>query len=171
MCLPNNILFPVLMFAFISDCRSFSPCWPLAFLIFSTPLWISMFFFPCNSWGPLFSITHSSSFSVIHVSVNIKNNAEKDTTLLLFFLSKSPGGHVIPFQIKPWVAFGLPYLLIELFYIGMPVMRTDGRALVQCMVMWLPNFLGWVRLPHFLSYGALPLEHCYKSRISVFVYK
>ena len=26
------------------------------------------------------------------------------------------------------VAFGLPYLLIELFYIGMPVVRTDGRA-------------------------------------------
>ena len=28
---------------------------------------------------------------------------------------------------KPRVAFGLPYLLIELFYIGMPVVRTDGR--------------------------------------------
>ena len=41
------------------------------------------------------------SFSVIHVSVNIKNNVEKDTTLLLFFLSKSPGGHAISFQIKP----------------------------------------------------------------------
>ena len=126
MCVPN-ILFPVFMFAFIFHCRSFSPCWPLAFLIFSPPLWISMFFSLRNS-SPLFSITRSSSFSVIHVSVNIKNNAEKDTTLLLFFLSKSPGGHVISFQIKPWVAFGLPYLLIELFYIGMPVVRTDGRA-------------------------------------------
>ena len=30
-------------------------------------------------------ITRSSSFSVIHVSVNMKNNAEKDTTMLLFF--------------------------------------------------------------------------------------
>ena len=49
----------------------------------------------------LFSITRTSSFSFIHVSVNIKNNAEKDRTLLLFFLSKSPGGHVISFQIKP----------------------------------------------------------------------
>ena len=36
-CLPN-ILFPVFMFAFIFHCRSFSPCWPLAFLIFSPPL-------------------------------------------------------------------------------------------------------------------------------------
>ena len=86
-----------------------------------------MFFFLENS-SLLFSITRSSSFSVIHVSVNIKNNVEKDKTLLLFFLSKSPGGHAISFQIKPWVAFGLPYLLSELFYIGMPVVRTDGRA-------------------------------------------
>ena len=126
MCLPD-ILFPVFMFAFIFYCRSFSPCWPLAFLIFSPPLWISMFFFLRNS-SPLFSITRSSSFSVIHVSVNIKNNAEKDTTLLLFFLSKSPGNHEISFQIKPWVAFGLLYLLIRLFCIGMPVVWTDRRA-------------------------------------------
>ena len=105
----------VFMFAFIFHCRSFSPCWPLAFLIYSPPLWISMFLFLRD----LFSITRSSSFSVIHVSVNIKNNAEKDTTL---------SGHVISFEIKPWVAFGLPYLLIELFYLGMPVMRTLARA-------------------------------------------
>ena len=47
---------------------------------------IFMFFFLQNSSLP-FSITRSSSFSVIQVSVNIKNNVEKDTTLLLFFLS------------------------------------------------------------------------------------
>ena len=52
------------------------------------------------------------------------------TLLLLFFLSKSPGGHVISFQIKPGVAFGLLYLLIELFYFGMPVVRTDSRCTV-----------------------------------------
>ena len=154
MCLPN-ILSPVFMFAFIFHCRSFSPCWPLAFLIFSPPLWISMFFFLRNS-SPLFSITRSSSFSVIHVSVNIKNNAEKDTTLLLFFLSKSPGGHVISIQIIPWVAFGLPYLLIELFYIGMPVVRTDGRAGGRCTVTWLPNFLGWVDYHISLAMGLRP---------------
>ena len=44
----------------------------------------SKFFFLRNSF-PLFSITRSSSFSVVHVNVNIKNNAEKDTTMLLFF--------------------------------------------------------------------------------------
>ena len=40
-------------------------------------------------------------FSVIGVSVNIKNNIEKYSTLLLFFLSKSLGGHAISRQIKP----------------------------------------------------------------------
>ena len=63
------------------------------------------------------------------MSVNNKNNVEKDTTLLLFFLSKSPGGNAISFQIKPSVAFQLPYLLVELFYIGMPVVRTDSRVI------------------------------------------
>ena len=136
-------------------------CWPLAFLIFSPPLWISMFFFLWNS-SPLFSITRSSSFSVISYPrfVNIKNDAEKDTTLLLLFLSKSPGDHVISFQIKPWVAFGLPYLLIELFYVGMPVVRTDGR----CTVTWLPNVLGWVDYRISLAMGLHPR---YAIRFSV----
>ena len=88
------ILSPVFMFAFIFHCRSFSPCWPLAFLIVSPPLWIFLFFSLQNS-SFLFSVTRSSSFSAIHVSVNIKKNVEKDKTLLLFFLSKSPGGHAI----------------------------------------------------------------------------
>ena len=40
----------------------------------------------------------SSSFSVIHVSVHVKKKLRK---IHHFFLSKSPGGHVISFQIKP----------------------------------------------------------------------
>ena len=73
------------------------------------------------------SLTLALSVSVIHMSVNIKNNIEKDMTLL-FFLTKSPDSHVISFQTEPWVAFWLPYLLIELFYIGMPVVQTDGST-------------------------------------------
>ena len=120
MCLPN-ILFPVFMFAFIFHCRSFSPCWPLAFLIFSPPLWISMFLFLQNS-SPLFSITRSSSFSVIHVSVN-------DTTLLLFFHPKSPGGHVISFQIKPWVAaIPVDWVILHWYACG-----ADGRSLARSL--------------------------------------
>ena len=144
------------MFLFIFHCRSFSPCWLLAFLIFSPPLWTLMFFFLRNS-PPLFSTTRSSSIFVIHVCVNIKNNAEKDTTLLLFFLSKSPGGHVISIQIKPWIAFGLPYLLIELFYIGMPVVRTDGHSIARSLYSHvITKFSRMGRLPHFLSFGAPP---------------
>ena len=153
MCLPN-ILSPVFIFAFVFHCRSFSPCWLLAFLILSPPLWSSMFFFLQHS-SLLFSVTHSSSFSVIHVRVNIKNNVEKDETLLLFFLSKSPGGHSISFQIKPWVAFCLTYLLIELFYIGIPVLRTDSRAVGRCTVTWFSNFLGW-GVYHIFSPMVLP---------------
>ena len=123
MCLPN-ILSPVFMFAFIFHCPSRSPCWPLAFLIVWPPLWIFMFFF-LQSSSLLFSITRSSSFSVIHVRVNIKNNVEKDMTLLFFFsfLNKSP--------VRPcdFVAFRLPYLLFELFYIGISVVQKDSRAL------------------------------------------
>ena len=167
MCLPN-ILFLVFMFAFIFHCRSFSPCWPLAFLIFSPPLWIPMFFFLRNS-SPLFSVTRSSSFSVIPVNVNIKNNAERDTTLFLFFLSKSPGGHVISIQIKPWVAFGFSYLLIELFYIGMPVVRSIAHSLARCTVTWLPNFLGWVDYHISLAMGLRPARRAPLISTALFV--
>ena len=34
--------------------------------------------------------------------------------------------HVPFYSSLPLIAFGLPYLLIELFYSGMPVVRTDG---------------------------------------------
>ena len=109
-----------------------APSWPLTFLIVPPPLWTFMFFFLQNS-SLLFSITRSSSFSVIHASVNFKSNVEKDTTLL-FFLS--------------FLKSRRPYLLIELFYIGMPVVWTDSwtvdRSVGRCTVTWLPNFLGWV---------------------------
>ena len=71
-------------------------CWRLAFLIFSPPL----LNFHQQNFSPLFSSTCSSSFSVIHVSVDIKNNIKKDSTLL-FFLSKSPGGRAISCQKNP----------------------------------------------------------------------
>ena len=77
-----------------------------------------------------------SSFSVIQVSVNIKNSVQKDTTLLLFFLSKSPGGYAIFFRFI-WVA-----MLVEFFYIGVPVVRTNGWSVWRCTVTWLPIFLG-----------------------------
>ena len=107
-----------------------------------------MFFFQRNS-SPLFSITRSSSFSVIQVSVNIKNSVEKDTTLLLFFLSKSPGGHTISRQNNPELPV-VSYLLIELFHIGMPVVRRDGRAYGHVIT----KIYRMGRLPNFLTHGA-----------------
>ena len=82
--------------------------------------------FLARNSSPLFSITRFSSFSVIHVSVNIKNNAEKDTTLLMFFLSKSPGGHVISFQIKPWVALPVEWVILHWYACGAGGRRSVG---------------------------------------------
>ena len=67
-------------------CCSFSPCWPLAFLIFSPPLWNFHVFFQRNS-SPLFSITCFISFSVIHVSVNIKLTTYKKHDFVVVFSS------------------------------------------------------------------------------------
>ena len=150
MCLPN-ILYPVFMFALIFHCRSFSPCWPLAFFIFSPPLWMSMFFFQRNS-SPLFSITHSSSSSVIHVSLNIKNNTEKDT------LFCCPGGHVISVPKKTlsciWVAIPTDWVILHWYACG-----ADGRSGCQSVYGHvITKFSRMGRLPHFLSYGAPPVR-------------
>ena len=48
----------------------------------------------------------------------------------MFFLSKSPGSNVISRQ-KHLELPVVSYLLIELFYIGMPVMQADGRSGVR----------------------------------------
>ena len=78
------------------------------------------------------------------MSVGIKNNVEKDSSLV-FFLSKSPDGHAISRQIDLELPV-VSYLLIKLFYIGMPVVRTDGRAYGHVITKisqmdGLPNFL------------------------------
>ena len=56
----------------------------------------------------------------------------------------------------PRIAFGLPYLLIELFYIGMPVVRTDGlwgaRSVYGHVITKFSRMGG---LLHFLTHGAL----------------
>ena len=52
-------------------------------------------------------------------------------------------------QASIWVA----YLLIELFYICMPVVRTDDRSVGRSVIT---KFSRMGRLPHFLSHGAPP---------------
>ena len=88
----------------------------------------------------------------MHVSVDFKNDVEKDSTLLLFFFSsKSPAGHAISRQ-KHLELTVVSYLLLELFYIGMPVVKTDGR-LDGRTVTWLPKFLEWMDYQILLGMG------------------
>ena len=59
-------------------------------------------------------------------------------TLLLSLLYKTLVAMRCPAK-KPPVAFGLPYPLIELFYIGMPMVRTSSRSVgrsVGRMATW-----------------------------------
>ena len=101
-------------------------------LIFTSRLWN----FHQQNFSSLFSSTCSSSFSVIHMSVDIKNNVKKDSTLL-FFLSKSPGGHVISCQKTPlsciWVAIPVDWVILHECACG-ALVRVGER-----MVMWLGN--------------------------------
>ena len=146
MCLPNFVSCVHVRFYFSLPRLIFTllaaRCWPLAFLIVSRLLLIFMFSSLQNS-SLLFSITRPSSFSVIHVSGNIKNNVEKEATLLLFFLFKSPGGHAIFFPNKTlsciWVAIPVDWIFLHWYACG-----VDGRSGGRCTVTWLPNFLGWV---------------------------
>ena len=87
------------------------------------------------------------ALSVIHVRIDIKHYVDKDSTLFMFFLSKCPGSNAISRQ-KHLVSPVVSYLLIELFYIGMPVMQADGRT-VGRTVTWSPK-----GLPNFLRYRA-----------------
>ena len=52
---------------------------------------------------------------------------------------------------QPQVAFGLPYLFVELFYIDMSVVRTDERMVMH--VITKISRMGW--LPHFFRLGEL----------------
>ena len=54
-------------------------------------------------------------------------------------------------------------MLIELFYIGMPVVLTDGRSLARSLARSvyghvITKFSRMSRLPQFLSYGAPRVE-------------
>ena len=116
-------------------CRSFSYLWPLVFLTFSPPL-------SCLSFNEIrllyFFISLPSSFSAIHVSVDIKNLVEKkkDSASTLAVNSSSHG----------WIYltdyWHFRCLIIErvvnlTFNIGFTCIGwTDVRT-----ATWLPNFL------------------------------
>ena len=115
-------------------------------LICSPPLWISMFFFLRNS-SPLFSITRSNSFSVIHVSVNIKNNAD---FVVVFSFYKS--GRPCDFLLNK-----------TLSCIWVVISRSVYRHVIT-------KFSRMGRLPHFLHNGAPPARR-FAPRVDLRFYK
>ena len=92
-----------------------APCRPLAFLILK---YFHVVFLKKRS--PYLSL--ALTLSLLSTSAQTLKLSGKET-LLLFFLCVSPGGHAISRQ-KTQVPFVFPYLLIELFSIGIPVVRT-----------------------------------------------
>ena len=177
-CVPVRFFFSLsLIFTLLA-----SPCQPLAFLIFSRLADTKFSRCLSNKVRLLFFfISRSSSFSVIHVSLDIKILSKKDWTSWLLFLSESPGDHAISRQ-KPRVPFGLPYLLIELFYIGIPAVWTDaGRVDVRsrdyqnfCKVVVLPirpMAVLTLRLPSPSSHRKVPIAaKCVVKRCFAFYY-
>ena len=124
-------------------CRSFSPCWPLAFLIFSPPLWNFHVFFQRNS-SPLFSITCSISFSVIHVSVNIKLIPYKKTRLCCcFFFLKVRAAMRFPSKENLDLHLGCHTCSLSYFDIGISVLWTDGWTYghVITKIYWMEMLL------------------------------
>ena len=107
-------------------------CW---LLFFTAAHFLNFHVFFLRNSSPLFSITRSSSFSIFHDSVNIKNRPKKTRLCCCFFFS---GGHVISFQIKPWVA-PADWVILNWYACG-----ADERSLARCTVTRLTNFLGWV---------------------------
>ena len=136
--LTNNFV-PCVPVRFFFHCRSFSPCWPLAFLIFSPLLWNFMSFFQRNS-PLLFLITRFSSFSVIHVSEDIKNNVENTLLCCYFSFCKSLGGPGISRQKNLELLLvchtcWLNYFALVYLWCG----RTGERT-----VTWLSKFFGCI---------------------------
>ena len=78
-------------------CRSFFTLLAASISHFITAITKFSSFFQRNS-SPLLYFSRHCSFSVIHVSVDIKIWSKKRLALLLLFLSKCPSGHAICHQ-------------------------------------------------------------------------
>ena len=89
MCSPKVLLLVFILFAFIFCTTTHSHLAGRKYFSYSHRRYeIFMFFFQPNS-SPLFFITRSGSFSVIHVGVDIKNNVEKDWIVAVFSPQKA----------------------------------------------------------------------------------
>ena len=110
---------------------------------FTASMKFSCFFFQRNS-SPWCSFTRSSSFSVIHMSVHIKNNVEKTR---LFFFSKSPGHSKLNLELHlGYHTCRLSYFFFCRCTCGRAGGRTYGQVTTKISRMH--------RLPNFLTHGA-----------------
>ena len=82
--------------------------------------------------------------------LNTLDNADTETiSSLIVSPSQHAGGYAISRQNN--VELHLPYLLVELYYIGMPVVWVDGERAYGHVIIKIPR-MG--RLPNFLTHGA-----------------
>ena len=93
----KNFDFEFLFSLFFFHCRSFFTLLAASISHFLTAITKFSSFFQRNS-SPLLYFSRHCSFSVIHVSVDIKIWSKKRLALLLLFLSKCPSGHAICHQ-------------------------------------------------------------------------
>ena len=87
-------------------------------------------------------------------------------SLAVSALQDAPGSYAISRQTNLELHLGchwLPYLSIELFYIGLPVVRTGGRAGGRAYGHVISKFCRMGRLLHFLTHGALLRELRYSQ--------
>ena len=116
MCSPK-ILLLVVLFAFI-----FSLLLIFTFLAAGiSHFLIAAMKFPCCSSNKICLLFfHHSLFLCYPLESKHQKYPRKRLDFVVVF-SNSPCSHAISCQIKPWVAFGLPYLMIELFHVGVRV--------------------------------------------------
>ena len=97
----------------------------------------------------------SNEISRIFGSMHRISPSKKTLLCCCFFFLTVRGAIRFLFGKKPWVALVLPYLLIELFYIGMPAVPTDGwaggRSVCGHVITKFSRMGSW---PHFLTHGA-----------------
>ena len=150
-CLPK-IFFPVFMFAFIFFTAAYFHLAGRQHFSFSHGT--AAMKFSCFSSKEIRLLCFESPTLALSLLSNPRECISKITSKKIrlcccFFLPKSPGGHTI--SRKKHVDLPVvSYLSTELFYIGMPVVRTDGRAYGHVIA----NISRMGRLLNFLTQGA-----------------
>ena len=130
-------------------CCSFSPqCSPWHFSFSHHRYKIFMFFFQQN-WSPLFFICHSSSFSVIHINVDIKiKSKERIGFVVVIFLSLKVR---VAMQFNDEMQGYLKCKISpQLTWRGWRTYEQDPCMHVR-MILSEPKFLGYIDKQTFLS--------------------